>query len=221
MWTLKNGFLSDDEFPFQNFITTKSLGDMKSPSARAEACSLKGLDSMSVVYAEQVHGNTVAAVGLKERGKFVKSADGLVTSAPGVSLAIFTADCLPVLFGVKGKAAGVSHAGWRGLYKGILPETVRRFEKEFNAKPGEITVSIGPRICSGCYAVGGEVKAAFGLPATAEKFDLTAEAVKQLKGCGVKNIIASGNCTLHEPDIFFSHRKDKTAARIMSLVTFS
>ena len=120
MWQLKDNCLYDDEFPFFNLVTTKKLGDMKDASKRESFCSLKGIKREDLVCAEQVHGNYSARVGKEDGGRFIKNADGLVTSEKGAAIAMFTADCLPVFIGVKDKACGLVHAGWRGLQKQIL-----------------------------------------------------------------------------------------------------
>jgi polyphenol oxidase len=221
MWLLKDSFFYDDEFPFFNFVTTRNLGDMKDAPARRKICALTGIAPDSIVYAEQVHGARVSPAGIKDAGKFVKGVDGIATSERNVSLAMFTADCMPVLLGAEGKAAGIVHAGWRGLSKGILSEAVKLFEKEFGIPARGITASIGPHICPGCYTVGQEVKREFGLSAADTNFDLAREAVSQLEKSGIKNVAVCERCTCHEPEIFFSYRKNKTQSRIMSLVAFS
>ena len=213
--------MHDDEFPFFNLVTTKSSGDMKDATSRGGACNFYGIDPDSIVFAEQVHGSRVAVAGKGNEVKFIKGADGLVSSEKGVSMAVFTADCLPVMMGTAGKAAGIVHAGWRGLFKGIIPEAVKLFKDKFGAQPGELSVSIGPHICAGCYSIGEEVRKAFGLSKNVAHFDLALEAESQLKAAGIKFVRVSENCTMHEPGLFFSYRKDKTRARIMSLVKFS
>lgn len=49
------------------------------------------------------------------RKRDYQDVDGLITDEPGVVLAAFFADCVPLLFAdpVHG-AVGVSHSGWRG-----------------------------------------------------------------------------------------------------------
>jgi len=68
-----------------------------SPPFRADAVTAlarAGLDLARVAYAKQVHGAAVARV---TGGGFAGVADGLVTTARGVPLAIFTADCLAIV----------------------------------------------------------------------------------------------------------------------------
>jgi len=219
MWIHKGDIFYDDEFPFFNLVTTKISGDMKEETARERVCSFNGINIKSLARAEQVHGCVTAVAGAKDGGSFVKGADGLATSQKGLPLAIFTADCVPVMLGAKGKACGIVHAGWRGLFKGIIPRAVKIFENEFGADPADIYASVGPHICADCYTVGEEIRKSFGLAATAANFDLGSEAAAQLKKAGINKISLNNNCTMHEPELFFSYRKDKTAARIMSVVS--
>ncbi len=220
MWILKDNFLYDDAFPFFNLVTTRGLGDMKDEPNRKNVCSLKNIESASIVLAKQIHGKHAATVSAGDAGKVLDSTDALITGEKGLSLAVFTADCVPVFIGVKDKAVAVVHAGWRGLKAGIIPETIKLMSKKFGLEASQASASIGPHICKDCYTIGEEVKQAFGLAPTDTNFDLTRETVKQLKTAGVNNINDSGRCTMHEPDLFFSYRKDGTSSRIMSLVTF-
>ena len=55
------------------------------------------------------------------------SADGLVTNCPGIPLAIFSADCIPVLlYDPVGRAIAAVHSGWRGTSLGIAPKAVAK-----------------------------------------------------------------------------------------------
>ena len=88
----------------------------------------------------QVHGTAVVVVSEPGSSTGVE-ADALVTTAVGAGLAIRTADCAPVLFAGRraardragsgagerdgdGSIIGAAHAGWRGLYEGVIERTV-------------------------------------------------------------------------------------------------
>jgi polyphenol oxidase len=88
--------------------------------------------------------------------------DGLVTDAPGLALAVQTADCLPIiLVDRKRRSAGVFHAGWRGTLKRIVEKGVGEMRKHFGSDPRNLMAAIGPGVQGCCYEVGEEVRARF------------------------------------------------------------
>ena len=88
--------------------------------------------------------------------------DGLITSTPGLLLAIQTADCLPIiLVDSKHHAVGVFHAGWRGTMKRIVEKGVGEMRRHFGTRPRDIKAAIGPGIHGCCYPVGKEVREQF------------------------------------------------------------
>jgi YfiH family protein len=165
-----------------------------------------------------VHGNKVTVVTRSDGGREIEAADGLVTRDPGVCLAIFTADCVPVFFSAGKKAAGIAHAGWRGLEAGIIGKTVELLQNEFGIVPEEVTAAIGPHIQKCCYETGAELREKFGVNSSEKNLDLSSIALKQLGAAGVRRVSASGLCTCHERGLFFSFRGEKTGSRIMSLI---
>jgi len=219
MWQLKNNLFSDKDFPYMNLTTTKILGNMKDSGVRENFCRGNSIDPSSLVTAEQVHGKKIAAVDKASRGKKVPDCDGLITAEPGLALGIFTADCMPIFLGSKnGTLAGLVHAGWRGLSIGIIQEAVNIFENNFNVKPNDISVLIGPHIQNCCYEVSDDLKKIFGLNKEENKLDLSAVAVKIFLELGVKDISLNPGCTCHETKEYFSYRNEKTEKRMMSLV---
>lgn len=132
----------------------------QSPFARAvvEALAPTGLDLELAAWARQVHGAEVARV---ERGGFAGSVDVLVTSRPGVPLAIFTADCLAiVLADVEAPALAVAHVGWRGTVRGATQAAVSAVIAA-GARPDRLRAAISPSIGPCCYEVDAPVIDAF------------------------------------------------------------
>ena len=88
--------------------------------------------------------------------------DGMITSTPGLLLAIQTADCLPVIIvDAKRHAVGVFHAGWRGTVKRIVEKGVGEMTRHFGSRPRDLKAAIGPGIQGCCYEVGEEVRTKF------------------------------------------------------------
>jgi YfiH family protein len=134
----------------------------------------------------------------------IVDADGHVVAAEGMAALVFVADCAPVaLSGPAGVA--MLHCGWRGLAAGIVAKGA--------AAIGATDAAIGPSIGPCCYEVGEEVLAAFdhlgkGI-ATARRLDLAEVTRRLLTEAGVGRVETSGLCTSCEPELFFSHRRDR------------
>jgi YfiH family protein len=121
------------------------------------------------VFARQVHGAAVRVVGDADRGSGAFSlddavgsagpagADALVTSAPGVVLAILTADCVPIVLHdpVAGVLACV-HAGWRGTVAGVTAAAVAAMH-DLGSRPSDIVAGLGPAVAADRYQVGSDV----------------------------------------------------------------
>lgn len=79
-------------------------------------------------------------------------ADGLFTDQQR-PIAVFTADCLPVLIAsTDGRHVAAVHGGWKGLRAGILGNALRRFEQA-RVPRDRLRVAIGPSIKPCCYEV--------------------------------------------------------------------
>jgi YfiH family protein len=113
-----------------------------------------------LVNPRQVHSDTIHFVEAAPRSQLV--GDGLITSTPGLLLAIQTADCLPIIVAdPKRRVVGVFHAGWRGTLKRIVEKGVGEMRRRFGTRPRDLKAAIGPGIHSCCYQVGQEVREQF------------------------------------------------------------
>lgn len=178
----------------------------------------------------QVHGTLVRSVtgadGERPEAVPVFDADGLVTDEEGLTLTVFSADCLPVLFydPVRRCVAAV-HAGWRGTAMGIAAEAVKAMAERYGCKPQTIRAAIGPGISNCCFETTGDVPAALRehLGPAAEacitdhgsgKFhvDLKKANLLWLERAGLEraNIAVCDACTACDLDAFWSHRRTGT-----------
>ena len=88
--------------------------------------------------------------------------DGLITKAPGLLLAIKTADCVPVLVvDIRRQVVGAFHAGWRGTVARIVEKGVGEMRRHYGSLPRDLRAAIGPSIRRCCYSVGPGVRADF------------------------------------------------------------
>ncbi len=170
---------------------------------------------------EQVHGAVVAEAGHDGAGagfdhprRRLAGADAIVTSAPGVPVAVLTADCLPIALASPASGVlAVVHAGWRGLAAGILARAVAGFEGA-----ADVLAAIGPAIGPDHYEVGDDVAdlvaAASPAGATTERrdgrlfLDLAGTAEAALRDLGIGGVEVVRGCTACGRDRWFSHRAD-------------
>lgn len=109
----------------------------------------------------QVHGKAIHVVGSGQVKNPRPAADGLVTTATGLALCIFTADCVPVLLADSDNGViGALHAGWRGTLAGIAASGIRAMERQ-GARRESIRAALGPAIGPCCYEVDASVAKQF------------------------------------------------------------
>ncbi len=162
-------------------------------------------------WARQLHGDGVIQV----TGSGVAGdADGLFTADPSVPVAVSVADCFPIVLLADG-AAGIAHAGWRGVAAGVVPATMAAMK---GAGHPVHTVVVGPGIGPCCFEVGEEVAARFvgytsvttwGSPSV----DLAAAVAGSVESV---RVVRSGDCTHHD-DRFHSYRRTGTDERQFGL----
>jgi len=192
-------------------LTLGSADDWRNPDWERAEAEL----GVPILNAYQVHSARVVVVdaATDPRVLAVERADGLVTTASGVAVAVRAADCLPVLFADEGNhVVGAAHAGRVGLAAGVLTETVAVMRA---LGAGRLRAWVGPHICGACYEVPsqlrdeicGELPAAWaqtswGTPS----LDLGAAAAAQLVelGCEVEHL---DPCTRTTPSLH-SYRRD-------------
>ena len=123
-----------------------------------------GASLADFVFARQVHGAAVRVVGVADRGSgasclddAVADADALVTTSPGVVLAILTADCVPiVLHDPVAAVLACVHAGWRGTVAGVTTAALAAMQA-LGSRPSDVIAGIGPAIAAARYQVGADV----------------------------------------------------------------
>jgi YfiH family protein len=121
---------------------------------------LVGHEPRPLVTLRQVHSDIIRYADSPVKSQI--AGDGLITDAPGLLLAIQTADCLPIiLVDPKHRAVGVFHAGWRGTVKRIVEKGVGEMRLRFGSRPRDLKAAIGPGIQGCCYEVGAEVREQF------------------------------------------------------------
>ena len=188
-----------------------------------------GFRMEDIVTSDQTHTANVRLVTEEDRGNGITKSrpytdvDGMITNVPGLVLATFYADCVPLYFiDPVHRAIGLSHSGWRGTVAKIGEVTVQRMKEEFGSDPSEIYGAVGPSICQDCYEVSEDVieqfRAAFpedkwdalfyGKPDGKYQLDLWEANHQIMLGAGLKeeHISMPNLCTCCNPEFLFSHR---------------
>lgn len=177
----------------------------------------------NMVLSHQIHSDIVREVTKADHAGIdnhnYPPCDALITNTPGTALTVFSADCTPILLWdpVTG-AVGAIHAGWRGTAADIAGKTVASMVSAFGCDPQNICAAIGPNIGGCCFQTDHEVPqallAAFGpeiSPMIREKGGKFHPDLKQinqfaLTRAGVRQIQVSTDCTMCQPQRFWSHR---------------
>jgi hypothetical protein len=200
---------------------------------KAKVLEAVGMAGRELVEVHQVHGPQVHVVrrGEASHGAETTKADALVTDDPSRAVAIRVADCTPVLLASDdGRLVGAVHAGWRGVISGVLPRALDRMA-ELGADPSRLLAAIGPCISAAQFEIGPEVVAAFrerfgaATPLTYEtgdgkgRADMQGALRRQLLEAGVTRVDVLARCTVLEPELFYSHRRDKgLTGRMMGVI---
>jgi YfiH family protein len=229
---LQSDLLSDQGFE-HGFFTRRWQG--RGPDELAGYLSA----GVSVHRPQQIHSGIVLDASDAIQAPW-PDADGLVSDRGGQSLWVCGADCTPALIAdpTTGHAAAC-HAGWRGVATRILPEAILRLEQR-GAQRRDLLVALGPAVSGARYQVGQEVVDAVGLALSAEpgdpssdqevlqrdgavqqdaeagrhRLDIRRAARLQLlnEGITTERIALCPLCTVGEPELFHSWRRDQVKA---------
>lgn len=211
--------------PFDSFNLGGGVGD--DPDAvsanRSRLADAASLPPERLVWMHQVHGARVQTVTGRAE---LCDTDGVVTSVPGLALAVLVADCVPILASdpVAG-VVGAAHAGRVGAAAGIDTALLDAMVSA-GADPARVDVLLGPAVCGRCYEVPAEMQAAVerGLPGSAcvsdqgtAALDLRAGLRHRFEQAGVGAVAVDPRCTREDPELF-SHRRSGVTGRQAAVI---
>lgn len=193
----------------------------------SDGAPVDGSPGAPVTVLRQVHGPDVVRVD-QPGDRSGACADAAWTTITGATLAVRTADCVPVaLYGYDSSgrsAAAAVHAGWRGLLAGVVEATLAELTHH---GIGHIRAVIGPHICSSHYEFGAADLAraeAWGGPSIvattawdAPSLDLAEGMRLALRRGGAVVDTELGRCTVSDSR-YFSHRARADQGRTALLV---
>ena len=196
---------------------------------------------VSVHRTRQVHGGMVLAAGAAALAPWPE-ADGLRSDGGGQSLWVCGADCTPVLIvDPAGGRVAACHAGWRGVAARIVPAAIEALVAD-GASREQLLVALGPAVDGIRYQVERPVtlQVAASLEADApgsvpdgaledlercgallldqdpgrDRLDIRRATALQLErhGLAPERIALCPLCTVAEPQLFHSWRRDQVKA---------
>lgn len=187
-------------------------------------------DVGDIVCSDQTHTVNLRVVTRQDGGKGIlrpkdyTDIDGLLTNEPGLVLATFYADCVPLYFvDTKKRVVALAHSGWRGTVARMGRCVTEKMREVYGTDPADIVAAIGPSICQACYEVSEDVADIF-----AQEFKQNGQADEILIGKGggkyqldlwraneivlteagipEEQIQVTDICTCHNSEYLFSHR---------------
>ncbi|MEJ5172426.1 MAG: polyphenol oxidase family protein [Hydrogenothermaceae bacterium] len=157
--------------------------------------------------------HTAKVISLEE--DITQEADGIYLDKTGIAVGVLTADCMPIIL-FNDRELSVIHAGWKGLFGGIIENGV----KMFKGKPTNCFIGPSIRIC--CYEVSPDFITQFNID---KKFYIEREgryslslqdiAKERLKNLGIDDIFDLSECNACSGR-YFSFRKGDFDDRILT-----
>jgi YfiH family protein len=197
-------------------------------------CSKIGANYKKLVLLNQTHSNKFYFIKKNYSFKKKIKADALITNTKNIAIGILTADCVPILiYDRNKKIISAIHAGWKGVYKGIIKNTINFFIKN-RSNPKNLIAVIGPCISNKHYEVKKNFKDKFlkkdkqsikffNIKKNKTYFCLNKYVYYQLRKLGIKNIEIINKDTFDPRNNFFSARralknKDNDYGRNISII---
>jgi YfiH family protein len=167
----------------------------------------------------QIHSGIIVDAAGRSGG--LGDGDALIENTPGCSVAVKSADCVPILLvDERRRAVAAVHAGWRGASQKIVQKAADAMVSRFSSEVADLHAAIGPAIGKCCYEVGAEVASQFGLPPQRAHLDLAQINQQHLIAHGIapERIYLAGLCTKCLEKDFYSWRRDgERAGRMLSV----
>jgi len=154
--------------------------------------------------------------------------DALYTNKKNEVCAILTADCLPIFItDTFGQEVAVIHAGWKGLLRGVIEQTLKSFDSH------NLVAHFGPAISQDSFEIGEEVRdqyiardssftSSFKTYSGKHYLDLYDAAKLVLNNFDIYQISGGSECTFRQKDEYFSFRRDgEDSGRMANLIWIS
>ncbi len=203
-----------------NFSNT--VGDDKQSVRENINILKKQLNISNIAFMNQTHSSQIKAINYF---KSIKKCDAIYTTRRHIACAVLTADCIPLLVTDQaGSFVGCIHAGWRGLYKGIIQKYFMQLKSQ-NFR--DFKVLLGPCISPCHYEVDSDLLQKFSSYKNSFKLknngkymmDIISLTQNILNKIGVYDVTITRSCTYNDKR-FYSYRRNKVTGRFISLIWF-
>lgn len=178
------------------------------------------------------HGDAVAVLEPASRSRAadaIVNADAVIFDRPSVSALMSPADCSVVmLFDAKHHAAGMVHAGWKGIVANLVGRTLEAMARAFGTDPSTVLVGVGPSVGPCHYRIKNPAqKQLLGwhrylndLPDGRTAIDLRSALRDQMLDLGLAadNLTCDDRCTACHLDTFFSHHVERRTGRTATIM---
>lgn len=170
-----------------------------------------------VSYAVLSHGLDVALVDHKTQ-EILQHADTIMTNDSKLTLSMTVGDCVPIVLYDKSTGAfALIHGGWKNLVKDVVTSSLQSFLHAYDGFAENVNVWIGPSIQK-CCNVWKDTRPYDNNPLWNKciykkddgyHVDMQGYIENALLDQGIKseNIVKLTDCTYHEREAYFSHRR--------------
>ena len=189
-------------------ILNKHLGFTSSPKW------LQQTHSKIVVQSDEIEPDSVEA-------------DASFTTSKNEICAVLTADCLPILLSdSNGECVGAVHAGWQGLAKGIIQQTISAMSEFLKPEYAWLGPAIGPKaleVGEDVYETYLQSNIAYEKAFIAKKpgkwnLDIYAAAKIVLEAADIPYVYGGTYCTYQDQERFFSYRRSEKTGRMATVI---
>lgn len=227
-WNVPNNvnyFISTNEtgfsrglYKYANF--SDNVGDKSTYVKQNIHALMNQLHLSKLVFMNQTHSSIIKEI---KYYKPLKTCDATYTTKNNIACAVLTADCIPILVtNNSGDFIGCIHAGWRGLYKGILEKF---FKHKHVNNVNDYKVLLGPSISTSSYEVDLDIYNKFSIHRKSFKIKSNGKYLMNIRQIakdilnkiGVYDVTISEPCT-HNDTRFYSFRKHNKTGRFISLI---
>ena len=144
----RNGGVSKKNFSSLNCAFNK--GDIEiNVKKNREYVHKKFCSKKKIVLINQVHSNKIFFVDKITNQTL--TGDGIISKRKDLILGVLTADCAPIVILGK-KYFGIIHAGWKGVFSGIIENAINLFIKKGECEE-DIFVDVGPHLRKNSFEV--------------------------------------------------------------------